>query len=297
MESMIDPAVLARVKDLPLLARSVAEGFLYGQQQSILRGTGMEFSQYRSYEPGDELGRIDWKLFARSDRYYVREAEKESETNVFLLLDTTGSMSLQSHNGPWNKLDYGKALVATLAYLAERQGDNVALLNLAQGAEDFLAPSKGQRHFHRLLAQLAGFKSAGGFADIKWLNSFIASLSKPSLVIVVSDFYQRNDELMTFIKAINVGRGELATIALECDDELDFPYQGPIRFKDLESGEELLAPAKQVKDHYLQALLHYRAELKADLLGLGVAHYPMNIDKPMDMALFHYLSHRQALGV
>ncbi|MEP1870824.1 MAG: DUF58 domain-containing protein, partial [Paraglaciecola sp.] len=119
MEQFLDPLVLARVKDMPLVAKTVAQGFLHGLHNSVQRGTGIEFSQYRAYEPGDALSNIDWKLFARSDRYFVREAERESNINIWLVLDASASMLQQaSHsNEGWNKFDYARHLLATIAYI------------------------------------------------------------------------------------------------------------------------------------------------------------------------------------
>ncbi|MFT5164114.1 MAG: hypothetical protein ACI9FJ_002715, partial [Alteromonadaceae bacterium] len=175
IERLIDPKTLARVKDMPLIAKTVADGFLQGLQTSQQKGVGIEFSQYRSYEPGDELNHIDWKLFARSDRYYVREAQRTSEITLWLLVDTSASMLQGSEptgvNGAsWDKLSYAKHLAATLAYIGQRQGDSVGLLGLSSGKElslssgkelslssgkelSFLPPAGGERHWQRVMAK------------------------------------------------------------------------------------------------------------------------------------------------
>ncbi len=139
MQPLIDPLVLASIKDMPLVAKTVAEGLLHGLHDSVQRGSGLEFSQYRAYEPGDALGNIDWKLFARSDRYFVREAERESNINIWLVLDASASMlqrssesrsdshSKSKSNKGWHKLDYAKHLLATIAYIAHKQSDTVGL--------------------------------------------------------------------------------------------------------------------------------------------------------------------------
>lgn len=293
MERLIDPKTLARVKDLSLLAKSVAEGFLYGLQQSAMRGIGMEFSQYRSYEPGDALSRIDWKLFARSDRYFVREAEKESETNLFLLVDATGSMAVQSERGAWSKLDYARSLAATLAYIGQRQGDNISLLGLSSESLHFVPPGKGQYHYQRILSGLNRLKSGDYFPKAQWLQQYLSKLQRPGLVMVLSDFYQQDNELMDFVKTISSGKTEVAAIELMSADEREFPYKGSVRFKDLETGEEVLTPAKQIKDDYFNALYEHQVALKAALAQSGVALNSINIDEPMDKALYHYLKCRQ----
>jgi len=147
MERFIDPKTLARVKDMPLVARSVAEGFLSGIQPSQQRGVGIEFAQYRAYEPGDEPKRIDWKLFARSDRYFVREADRESEIATWIVVDCSRSMAQRSERGAWDKFDYARHLAATLAYLAQRQGDLPGLLMLNTHEQLVVPPAAGERQW------------------------------------------------------------------------------------------------------------------------------------------------------
>lgn len=297
MERLICPKTLARVKDLPLVAKTVADGFLHGLQHSRVRGVGMEFSQYRGYEPGDELSRIDWKLFARSDRYFVREGERESETHVFLLVDATASMARQSQQeGAWSKLDYARTLAATLAYIAQSQGDSVGYLPLSSATEDFIEPGGGAHHWHRILRHLNLLKSGEVFPNPQWLMQYTARLQNPGLVFVISDFYQQNAELLDFVKAISGGHNEVAAIELNCHDELSFPYQGVVRFKDLETGEEVCAPARSLRDNYFNALYQHQVELKSELAACGVQLCSIDIDKPLDEALFHYLKQRNRVG-
>ena len=165
MERFIDPRTLARVKNLPLIAKTVADGFLHGLQQSHQRGVGIEFSQYRAYEPGDPLSRIDWKLFARSDRYFVREAERESEIAMWFVLDASASMNLASESRPgaWTKFEYARHLLATLSYIGQQQGDHVGMLALSGDQQHLLPPASGERHWHRLLKQLIAKKAAKVF--------------------------------------------------------------------------------------------------------------------------------------
>lgn len=302
IERLIDPKTLARVKDMPLIAKTVADGFLHGLQTSRQRGVGIEFSQYRSYEPGDELSHIDWKLFARSDRYFVREAERESEMTLWLLVDASGSMaqrSLQSKRsqnsaaGHWDKLDYARHLAATLAYIGQKQGDNVGLLGLSAESLCFLPPAGGERHWLRLMAQLSGLKPGQRFPGPELLQAHAGRLQQPGMVVLISDFYQPNAEINRFLGSFCHGHNEVVALQLQSADELAFDYRGLIRFKDLESDEELLVSAATVKDNYLNALNAHQQALKARLGKLGIALTSLSIDEPMDAALFGYLKQRQ----
>lgn len=292
VEHLLDPKTLARVKDMKLIAKTVADGFLHGNQMSTQRGVGIEFSQYRGYEPGDELSRVDWKLFARSDRYFVREAERESETSIYLVVDATASMAQQSQSGAWSKLDYTRHLAATLAYIGQKQGDNVGLLGLSTKQLNFVPAAGGERHWQRMLSQLQQLDSGDYFPTVELLNQYMSRLQQPGIVFMLSDFYQQDNEIIDFIKGISRSSNEIAAIQLQCDDEQTFPYKGPVRFKDLETAEEVLVAAKSVKDSYFNALYQHQVALRSDLADCGADLCTINIDSPMDEALHHYLKQR-----
>ena len=300
MERFIDPRTLARVKDLPLIARTVADGFLHGLQQSHQRGVGIEFSQYRAYEPGDPLSRIDWKLFARSDRYFVREAERESEIAMWFVLDASASMrsfsqgkSSQGKPGGWNKFDYARHLLATLSYIGQKQGDHVGMLALSSEQQHLLPPASGERHWHRLLKQLTQVKSGSTFPDPMRVKSAIERIQKTGLVFIISDFYQTSNELHEFIAQISAGRTEVVAMQLQCDDELQFPYQGAIRFEDLETHEQVLVSASAARETWFNALQQHQQNLQRFLRKQRISLNRINIDRPMDQALFDFMTSRQ----
>lgn len=307
MHRLIDPKTLARIRDLPLVAKTIAEGFLMGHQASTQRGVGLEFSQYRAYQEGDELNRIDWKLFARSDRYYVREAERESEIDVWFLLDSSASMlqssaPIQGVQG-LSKLDYAKYLIASLSYLANKQGDSFGLLSLndkqlnqAAQRKAFIPANSGERHWQRLLIELNNIKSGLIFPKLNSLKHIFENMSKPSIIFVLSDFYQQNNEITHFISKLNSKLSEVVALPLNTEDELTFNYTGSIRFKDLESEQEILVSAKSAKRSYLDALENHKAELRQQFAERNISHYNLNIDQPLDAGLFAYLRHRHRLS-
>ena len=295
MERFIDPRTLARVKDLPLIAKTVADGFLHGLQQSHQRGIGIEFSQYRSYEPGDPLSRIDWKLFARSDRYFVREAERESEIAMWFVLDTSASMNVASENrsGAWTKFEYARHLLATLSYIGQQQGDHVGMLALSGDQQHLLPPASGERHWHRLLKQLTTIGHGDKFPQATQIKSAIQRLQKTGLIFVISDFYQISDELNEFMKQVSAGRTEVVAMQLQTTDEIEFPYKGAIRFEDLETGEQALVSAGAARETWQRSLASHQQELESFLQRHQVSLNRINIDKPMDQALYDFLVCRQ----
>ena len=297
MERFIDPRTLARVKDLPLIAKTVADGFLHGLQQSHQRGVGIEFSQYRQYEPGDPLSCIDWKLFARSDRYFVRDAERESEISMWFVLDASASMSLasESHPDSWSKFEYARHLLATLSYIGQKQGDHVGMLALSSEQQQLFPPASGERHWHRLLQQLARVESGHTFPHSRLIKATIERLQKNSLVFIISDFYQVSNELHDFITQISAGHTEVVAMQLQCTDELKFPFRGAIRFEDLETREQVLVSAGAARKTWLEALAGHQQSLERFLRRQRIKLNRINIDEPMDQALFDFLTSRQKI--
>ena len=296
MERFIDPRTLARVKDLPLVARTVADGFLHGIQASHQKGVGIEFSQYRSYEPGDEPGRIDWKLYARSDRYFIREAERESEIAIWIVLDCSGSMAQRSDSaapGGWSKFDYGRHLAATVSWIAQRQGDMVGFMALSGETQEVLRPQTGERQWHRILKALHAVQPGGGMPPAARVQALLGQLQRPGLVLVISDLHQASDEIHALLRRISTQHNEVACLQLQCEDELSFPWRGPTRFVDLETGEELLVSGRSAREQYLAGLETHQAQLTRSLALLGISLETVNIDQPMDAALHAFLTRRQ----
>jgi uncharacterized protein (DUF58 family) len=293
MERFLDPRTLARVKDMPLVARSVAEGFLSGIQPSQQRGVGIEFSQYRGYEPGDEPKRIDWKLFARSDRYFVREADRESEITTWIVIDCSRSMAQRSEGGAWDKFEYARHLAATLAYLAQRQGDLPGLLLLNTEQQQVVPPAAGERQWHRILKALHTASARGRFPGDARMLSLVRKLQLPSLVVVISDFHETRDELLSFMRGVATSRNDVIALQLLCDDETAFPFRGAVNFEDLESGERILVSGRAARARYLEALDDYETRLRQAMAQLDIDLETVDIDRPLDAALQAFLQRRQ----
>ena len=296
MHEFVDPKTLSRIKDLPLVAKTLAQGFLHGLHAGTQRGVGIEFSQYRIYEPGDDLSRIDWKLFARSDKYFVREAERESDINVWFILDTSASMLQNSQvsatDNSWNKLDYARCLLATASYLAQNQGDSVGFLSLASDNQTYLPPLSGERHWQKILLGLTRLKATNTFPTLEQIINQLGRIQTNGIIFVISDFHQQNNEIIELVSQLSNPRTEVVTIQLTCEDEETFPYKGAVRFEDLETKEQILVSANQVKEMYHIEKHKYQTDLQTTLAKNKVKHFIANIDDPLDQTLFDILTMR-----
>jgi uncharacterized protein (DUF58 family) len=296
MHEFVDPKTLSRIKDLPLVAKTLAQGFLHGLHTGTQRGVGIEFSQYRVYEPGDNLSRIDWKLFARSDKYFVREAERENDINVWFILDTSASMLQKSQismaSDAWNKLDYARCLLATASYLAQKQGDNVGLLSLSSTQQTYLPPISGERHWQKILLALTRLQANDSFPLFEQVMNQLGNVQRNGIIFVISDFHQQNNEIVELVGQLSNTRTEVVAIQLTCEDEEAFPYKGAVRFEDLETKEQVLVSASQIKETYYAEKLKYQTSLLSTLAKNKVRHFVANIDQPLDQTLFNILTMR-----
>lgn len=300
MHQYLDPKTLSRVKDLPLVAKTLAQGFLHGIHASAQRGVGVEFSQYRVYEPGDDPGKIDWQLFARSDKYFVREAERESDVNVWFVLDTSLSMMQHSQishpNNHWSKLDYARTLLATLAYLTQKQGDNIGFLSLSTQVQSYLPALCGERHWQKILLALTKITASDTFPNVEQVAKQLGNMQKNGVIFLISDFYQQDNEIVELVSKLSNARTDIIAIELTCDDEETFPYQGAIRFEDLETKTQKLVSASQVKEDYFKAKVQSQQDLVTQLTKHKVKHFIANIDAPLDQTLFDMLKARNKVA-
>lgn len=296
-----DAKTLLRVKDLPLAIKALAQGFLHGNHASMQRGVGIEFSQFRAYEPGDELSKIDWKLFARSDKYFVREAERESNINVWLVVDCSESMLQQSAQGEnkastigqWNKITYAQYLAASIAYLAQKQGDSVGLLTLGAAEQKQIPALSGERHWQKILHTLTQLKVSGVIPNAQAILTHLEAVHKNGLVIVISDFHQVNTELLEITSKLSNKQTDVVAFHLDSDDEINFPYQGLVNFQDLETHQYRQVSAKEVRAGYLKNKQRLNDVLKLKLAQQNIQYFHANIDQALDQTLVDFLGIRQ----
>jgi len=281
---------LVKLNNLQLAGKLVSDELLLGIHGSKRSGIGTEFEQYRHYQPGDDPKRIDWKLFARTDKHLVRESSTESNFQVRFLLDLSGSMNYVEKGV--SRLDYAKILMASLAYLGYRQGDQMSLYSLQNGALQTLVPA-GKQSFQKLLYGLQKAEAAG-----QWLNEsprFPEFQQKDKeLLIMVSDFLQVGQEWLDLIKVIASPRREIVIFQVLGDQEVDFNLTGFYRFKDLETGREIEVQAEAVREAFQQTATDYLQKLEEALRIPHVRLIRVQLSEPIAMVLTNYLTGKKA---
>jgi uncharacterized protein (DUF58 family) len=281
------PAELrARLADIEIRARRITHAGRLGQQASRSRGPGIEFAQYRSYEPGDEPRQIDWKLFARSDRYFIREAERDSPLTLWLLVDATASMAQADlARSAWSRLHAARRISACAIEIALRQGDSVGLIVLGGGDGwlDLLPPASGLRQRDQCLRMLAAVEAGGGWPEPRRLRSLVERIHDGAQVLLLSDLF--DEAAVALAERLAAAQRAVATVQILTADERDFPFEGACRFEDPETGTVLEADAARARDGFLARFTEARRALAARLGKLGIAHAEHAIDRPEDEPL------------
>lgn len=276
--------VRARLKSLRLLAKRAVGAQGIGLHVSRSRGTGLEFAQYRAYEPGDELRQIDWKLYARSDKFFVREAERESPLAVWLLVDASASMAQEDTAQPgWSRLSAAKALAACLIEIALRQGDRIGLATLRDDGLQVVAPASSTRQRDALRHALHGLDARGPWPDDTRLRPLWERIRANDLVVLLSDLF--DDRAVDMLARLSAARREVVAIQLLTAEERDFPFQGGHRFRDPETNEELLGDGASMRADFIARFAQAREALYARLDAAGVRHAAYVLDEPLDAPL------------
>jgi uncharacterized protein (DUF58 family) len=288
---LIPADVRSRLKDLRLTARRAIGAQGIGVHHSRSRGAGLEFAQYRAYEPGDELRQIDWKLYARSDRFFVREAERESPLTVWIVLDATASMT-QRDGERGTRFDAARWLTACIAELALRQGDRFGLLVLHGDGVRLVSPGNGARQRDQLLLALHGLTAGGTFPAADKLAPVWERIGAGDLVLALSDGF--DEAMIALIERLAAARREVLAIQLLTAEERDFPFTGGHRFRDPETGEELLGDAVALRADYLARFADAQRLLDARLDASGIRHARYYTDQPLDLPLRRLFGARDA---
>ncbi len=286
----LDPSVLARFGTLDLKARTVVEGFLAGLHRSPFKGFSVEFAEYRQYMPGDDLSTIDWKVYARSDRHYVKRFEEETNVECRLLVDVSGSMGYGSRG--LTKLEYASYLAASLAYLMHRQRDAVGLAAFDRRIVSLLPPSVRPGHLRHVLATIDSLVPGDRTVVARPFHQLAESLSKRGLVIVISDLLDEPGEVIDGLKHFRFRGTDVIVFHVLDPDELTFPFDSPARFTDVENGDEVSATPDSVRGRYLDELQALLTRYERELRVAGVDYCLLDTSMPLDAALMAYLHTR-----
>lgn len=290
-ERLLEPAVLAAIGRLDLVARVVVEGFLNGLHHSPYRGVAQEFAEHRPYIAGDELRRIDWRVFARTDRLYVKDFDEETNAPVRLLLDVSASLAYAPR--AISKLDYARYLCAALAYFSIRQNDRVSLTCFSSEQRKHVPASGGQAHLHKFLATLQDLKPAGETLLATSILREAAQWKRRGLVILISDLYDDPREVIGAVERLRRVGHDVIVFHLLDRAERELAHRGMIEFRDLETGETLLADADQIRRAYIKRVARTIELFEQEFARAGTDYIALDTSEPLDKALAIYLRSRK----
>ncbi len=305
MPVVLEPKLLAATRGLTLAARRLAAGVLPGLHASRQAGLAREFSQYRVYQPGDDLRHVDWKLYARSDRYFVRESEVETAVTVRIILDATASMRHVDASGPGaglRKFDAARTLAAALALVVQAQGDLVGLHAICDGRVISAPPGQHRQPFERIVRTLERLEPAGRWPeDGRALGNALTAGPRLAagagesreIVVVLSDLHEHGDEIRAALAPLRAKRYELLLCHLAGRDEIDFAFDGPVQFEDWETGATIETDAGGVREAWLAGQERLVRDWRCAWQGGGrFAYARFRLDEPLDQALRAYLLRR-----
>jgi uncharacterized protein (DUF58 family) len=294
---LVDPATLSQLGGIEFIAREVVEGFLMGLHRSPHRGFSAEFAELRAYRAGDDLRYIDWRMFGRSDRYYVKQFEEETNLRAYLLLDVSESMGWSSEPGTLpTKLWYAKHLAASLALILLRQGDAVGMAAFHERVVERVHARGGRRQWHEVVRRLRGLEAEGGTSAEGALKDMAVRLRRRGLVVVLSDLLVSRDETLTALKFLRHHGHEVLVFHILDPGERDLPAASEARFFDPETKEELLVSVADIRAEYRSAVSSALEEWRRDLRPHGIDYEVVDTGRSLSLALRAYLRKREHLG-
>jgi len=290
----LDPAVIARLDNMSLRARLVVEGFIIGLHRSPYHGFSIEFAEHRPYMPGDEIKHIDWKLYGKTDRFYIKQFEEETNLKSYLLLDKSGSMNYQSTSV--SKLTYASYLAAALGYLLLKQQDAVSLTLFDTEIRTYLPPSAKKSHLNLVLGALEKTSAGAETAIAPLLHEMAEKIKKRGLIILISDLLDDPLNVINALKHFRHKRHEMIVFQILDPQEIEFGFIRQTKFIDLENRDVLLTEPGQVRKAYQQAVQAFIGDYKIQCRANNIDHVLLTTERPLDLALTEYLNKRARIG-
>ena len=292
---LLDPEVVARLAHLDVRARLVVEGFIAGMHRSPFHGFSVEFAEHRPYMPGDPLKNLDWKVWARSDRYLVKQYTEETNLRCHLLLDLSGSMGFRSARAAMSKFEYAQSLCAALAYLMLQQQDAVGVLLFGDRPRAFVPARAVRSHFDVLIRTLAGAAPEGRTRLGPALHELAERIKRRGLVVLLSDLLDSPAEVLSGLQHFRHRNHEVIVFHILDPDEIDFPYTDASTFVDMESGAQLTTEPWEIAARYRERLEAWRSRYSRACREHLVDYVPLDTRTPFDRALLAYLEKRATL--
>lgn len=291
----LQPDVVSRLSTMEMRARLVVEGFITGLHKSPYHGFSVEFAEHRQYMPGDEIRRIDWKVLGRTDRYYIKQFEEETNLKSYLVLDTSRSMDFKSGTN-LTKLQYASYLAAALAYLMMRQQDAVGLLTYDETLQKFMPPHSTKVYLQTILQELEHLEAARSTGTSRALNMAAERLHRRGLVMIFSDLFDDPDQVISALKHFRYNQHEVILFHILDPRERNFDFGRDAIFRDMESNEEMMTQPHQIQRVYQEAMRDFIARYKKECREQRIDYVLLDTSTPFDVALFEYLNKRKKIG-
>jgi len=293
----LDPEGLSRLKNLTLAARLVVEGFFSGMHKSPHKGFSIEFAEHREYTPGIDPKHLDWRVFGRRDKLYVKQYEEETSLRCYLLLDKSASMGYRSDQAKLTKLEYGSFLAASLAYLMAFQHDTVGLITYDTGVRDRIPPRQGPAHLRVLLKKLEDTEPGDETSLSETSHQLAENIKRRALVVVISDLFDDADKLVGALKHFRHKKHEVIVLHTLDPAEVTFPFDDVTRIEDMENRREVVSDPRAFRKSYLEELEKFLGKVRGACCGSQIDYALAETDKRFDTFLGTYLARRQMMNV
>lgn len=293
-QKYLNPLTISKLARLDLKARLVVEGFISGLHRSPFHGFSVEYAEHRQYMPGDPIKHVDWKVYAKSDRFYIKEYEEETNLKAYIFLDASASMGYGSTGV--TKLEYGKYLAAALAYLMLAQQDSVGLVLFDERVRDYLPPRSVRGHLHALLQRLNSVTAAAATSSRATFHTLAERIKRRGLIIIISDLFDDPDDVISAIKHFRHRNHEVIVFRILDPAEQKFTFERPVKFRDMETGEEIYTHPREIKGSYLADLQAQDALYNRVCRENASDYLTLSTETTFDYALLAFLSKRARLG-
>lgn len=291
-QKYLDPRTLARLQGLDLRARHVVDGFVSGMHRSPYHGFSVEFAEHREYTPGDDLRHVDWKAFGRTDKFYLKRYEDETNLVCYLLLDTSESMKYRGPGMPMSKLEYAQCIAVLLAWLVLRQQDAVSLVTFDHAVRKLVPPSAGPSHMKQLIHVMEETQAEHKTSTGPIFHQLAERFKKRGLIIVLSDLFDDLSPMMAGLKHFRHQRHEVAVFHVLDPAEIEFPFQRPTLFRGLEQLPEVLTEPRSLRKAYLEELNRFLGKVARECRNQQIEYSRITTDQALDVALSTFLSKR-----
>jgi uncharacterized protein (DUF58 family) len=290
----LDPQTLAKLKGLRLRAQHIVEGYVAGLHRSPYHGFSIEFAEHREYTPGDDLRYVDWKVFGRTDKFYLKQFEDETNLIVYLVLDTSESMRYRGPESPLSKFEYAQCLAATMAWLVLQQQDAVGLVTFDHEIRANVPPSSNASHLRSLLQVMEDARPEAKTATGPIFHELAERFRKRGVVLILSDLFDDVTSLMAGLKHLTHRRHDVILLHLLDPAELEFPFRSPTLFRGLEHYPEVLADPRSLRKAYLKEMETFRTQIEKRSRSQGIDYQLIRTDQSLDEVLAKYLAQRSA---